>query len=97
MAERRSRTGLQTPQGNHRRQQRSSALSRIEDVQNAVGSRVRVRIVIGLLKDSMILAARQLGAAVLTVGRGPQSRSHGRMCDLTHAAVRNAPCPALSV
>lgn len=78
-------------------QKRSSALRRIEGIQKAVGSRAQVRIAIGPLKDSLTLAARQMGADVLIIGRGPQSSSQGRMRDLTYAAVRDAPCPVLSV
>jgi nucleotide-binding universal stress UspA family protein len=59
--------------------------------------RARVRTVIGPLKGSLILAARQLCADVLIIGRSPQSGSQGRMRDLTYAVVRDAPCPVLSV
>jgi nucleotide-binding universal stress UspA family protein len=77
--------------------ERSSALRQIEELQRAIGSHARVRTVIGPLKDSLILAARQLCADVLIIGRSPQSGSQGRMRDLTYAVVRDAPCPVLSV
>lgn len=80
-----------------RSQERSSALRRIEELQKTVGSQARVKIVYGPLKDSLTVAARQLGADVLIIGRGPQSGSQGRMRDLSYAVVRDAPCPVLSV
>ncbi|HEV2386306.1 MAG TPA: universal stress protein [Candidatus Acidoferrales bacterium] len=74
-----------------------AARRRIEKLQTGVGSRARIRIVAGPLKDSLIDAARRLRADVLAIGRSPQPGSLGRLRDLTYAMVRDAPCPVLSV
>jgi nucleotide-binding universal stress UspA family protein len=74
-----------------------AARRRMEKMQMQVGSRARISIVIGPMKDSLVEAARRLRADVLMIGRSPQPGSLGRLRDLTYAVVRDAPCPVLSV
>lgn len=76
---------------------REAASRRIEELQSAVGSRARVSVVTGPIKDMLMAEARRLQADVLIIGRSPQSGALGRLRDLSYAIVRDAPCPVLSV
>ncbi len=62
-----------------------------------MGSRVRVTIAIGPIKDALAETARRLQADVLVIGRSSQPGAQGRLRDLTYAMVRDAPCPVMSV
>jgi nucleotide-binding universal stress UspA family protein len=78
-------------------EKREAASRRIEELQSAAGSRARVSIGIGAIKDMVTEEARRLRADVLVIGRSPQSGVSGRLRDLNYAVVRDAPCPVLSV
>ena len=77
--------------------QRQAAHDRFRELQRIVGSHASVMIAVGPIKETLIEAARRLGADVLVIGRGSQSGAQGRLRDLTYAVVRDAPCPVLSV
>ena len=76
---------------------REAASRRVEELQSTAGSRARVSIGIGAIKDMVTEEARRLRADVLVIGRSPQSGVSGRLRDLNYAVVRDAPCPVLSV
>lgn len=76
---------------------RHEAHHRLEELQRAVGSKARIVIAIGPMKDALIHAARRLQADALLIGRSPSGGGSGRLRDLTYAVVRDAPCPVLSV
>ena len=78
-------------------EKREAASRRIEELQSTAGSRARVSIGIGAIKDMVTEEARRLRADVLVIGRSPQSGVSGRLRDLSYAVVRDAPCPVLSV
>ena len=78
-------------------EKREAASHRIEELQSTAGSRARVSIGIGAIKDMVTEEARRLRADVLVIGRSPQSGVLGRLRDLSYAVVRDAPCPVLSV
>lgn len=77
--------------------EKEAAYRRIEDLQRAVGSKVRVAVVTGPIRDALVEAAKRLRADVLLIGRSSQTGAIGRMRDLTYAMVRDAPCPVLSI
>jgi nucleotide-binding universal stress UspA family protein len=77
--------------------EREAARLRIEKLQRTIGSNARVTIAIGPVKDALIEAARRLRADVLVIGRSSQPGALGRLRDLSYMAVRDAPCPVLSV
>ncbi len=74
-----------------------AARDRFGELQRVVGSRVRVTIAIGPIKDALAETARRLQADVLVIGRSSQPGAQGRLRDLTYAMVRDAPCPVMSV
>jgi len=75
---------------------REAASRRVEELQSTAGSRARVSIGIGAIKDMVTEEARRLRTDVLVIGRSPQSGVSGRLRDLNYAVVRDAPCPVLS-
>jgi nucleotide-binding universal stress UspA family protein len=77
--------------------EKKEANRRIEQLQRAAGSRARVMVAAGPMKDTLIETARRFDADVLVIGRSPQPGSFGRLRDLSYAVVRDAPCPVLSV
>ncbi|SPE28816.1 putative UspA domain protein [Acidobacteriia bacterium SbA2] len=74
-----------------------AAPDRIAEMQRVLGSRARVHIVAGPIKDAVTEAASRLQADILVVGRSAQPGERERFRDLTYALVRDAPCPVLSV
>jgi nucleotide-binding universal stress UspA family protein len=74
-----------------------AARNRLDEMQRMLGSRARVQIVAGPIKDAVTEAARRLQADILVVGRSAQPGGRERLRDLTYAIVRDAPCPVLSV
>ena len=74
-----------------------AARDRIDEMQSVLGSRARVHIVVGPIKDAVAEAAGRLQSDMLVVGRSAQAAELGRLRDLTYALVRDAPCPVLSV
>jgi nucleotide-binding universal stress UspA family protein len=77
--------------------EKEAADRRISELQRAVGSKGRVAVAIGPIRDTLVEAASRLRADVLMIGRSPQPGSMGRIRDLTYAMVRDAPCPVLSI
>lgn len=69
----------------------------IEELQNKIGSKAKVRIVAGPIKEALLEAARQFDADALIIGRSPQAGADGRLRDLTYAMIRDSPFPVLSV
>jgi nucleotide-binding universal stress UspA family protein len=69
----------------------------IADLQQRVGSQAPVQLVVGLIKEALLEAARQFDADVLVIGRSPQSGAIGRLRDLTYVMVRDSPLPVMSV
>jgi len=41
--------------------------------------------------------AKEAGAGLLVIGRGPQDGTGGRLTDLAYAIVRQSPCPVVSI
>lgn len=78
-------------------EEREAARRRIDELQKIVGSRARVSIAVGPIKDALIEAACRLRADILIIGRSPQGGDLGRLRDLTYAMIRDAPCPVMSV
>jgi nucleotide-binding universal stress UspA family protein len=77
--------------------ERLQARERIEALQQKMGSRARVRIAIGPVKEALLLAVRQSDADALIIGRSPRSGAEGRLRDLTYSMVRDSPVPVISV
>jgi nucleotide-binding universal stress UspA family protein len=73
------------------------ALRRLDELQEKVGCKASLRIVIGPVKEALLEEARRSDADVLVIGRGPQSGASGRMLDITYMISRDAPCPVASV
>jgi nucleotide-binding universal stress UspA family protein len=78
-------------------QERQQVRRRIADLQQRIGSRAPVWIVVGPIKEALLEAARRFDADALLIGRSPQSGAHGRIRDLTYAMIRESPFPVLSI
>jgi universal stress protein A len=77
--------------------EKQAARDRVRELQRIVGSRAKITIAVGPIKDALTETARRLRADALVIGRRSQPGAQGRLRDLTHAVVRDAPCPVISV
>ena len=77
--------------------ERHAALDRVHELQKVVGSRAKVSVAVGPIKDALTEMTCRLQADALIIGRSSQSGAQGRLRDLTYAVVRDAPCPVISV
>jgi nucleotide-binding universal stress UspA family protein len=78
-------------------EERRRVRERIEEMQKRVGSKARVHIAAGPVKEALLETAKQADADVLVVGRGPRPGAGERLRDLTYAMVRDSPYPVISV
>jgi len=76
-------------------EEKQAARRYIDEMQQKIGSKAGVRIVVGPVKEALTEAACRLHADALIIGRSPHVGV--RLRDLTYAVVRDAPCPVLSV
>ncbi len=77
--------------------ERRQARERIDALQREVGSRARVRITVGPVKEALLAAIKHYDADAMIIGRSPRPGFQGRLRDLTYAIVRDSPVPVISV
>jgi len=74
------------------------ARQEVETLLSAAGSvEATIHIDEGDAAKTVCHFAKEAGAGLLVIGRGPQDGTGGRLTDLAYAIVRQSPCPVVSI
>jgi nucleotide-binding universal stress UspA family protein len=76
---------------------REEARARLDNIQQAAGFTMPVRVAVGGIANTVIEEARQEQADLVIIGRGAISQPFGRLRTHTFGIVHGSPCPVLSV
>jgi nucleotide-binding universal stress UspA family protein len=76
---------------------RAEARIRLEKMLKSSSLDLPLRIAVGEIVDTITEEARQEGADLIVLGRGPLHETLGRLRTHAHGIIQRSPCPVLSV
>ncbi len=76
---------------------RTESRTRIESGLKSAGLDLPLRVAVGKIVATITEEARQEGADLIVLGRGPLHETPGRLRTNAHGIIQRSPCPVLSV
>jgi nucleotide-binding universal stress UspA family protein len=76
---------------------RAESRTRIESGLKSAGLDLPLRVAVGKIVATITEEARQEGADLIVLGRGPLHETPGRLRTNAHGIIQRSPCPVLSV